>query len=183
LILLQLPINTWIYAGFGLLLTIVYPFGKRWIQAPQLILALAFSVSIPMIFALNPQASKIIMIGLWIANLIWVFIYDTIYGLGDRSEDLKIGVQSSAIWLGPHLLPSIAVLMIWLQGLWAFLMIRLNLHFSSTVIWSLNSLLLYQQYRAIQNPTPAGCLQAFRRHFWYGFFYWLALWLEQLFRQ
>ena len=35
-----------------------------------------------------------------IANMLWVTVYDTIYAMVDRDDDLKIGVRSTAILFG-----------------------------------------------------------------------------------
>ena len=37
---------------------------------------------------------------LLIANMLWVTVYDTIYAMVDRDDDLKIGVRSTAILFG-----------------------------------------------------------------------------------
>jgi len=37
---------------------------------------------------------------LLVANLLWVFAYDTIYSMVDRDDDIRIGVKSTAILFG-----------------------------------------------------------------------------------
>jgi 4-hydroxybenzoate polyprenyltransferase len=37
---------------------------------------------------------------LLIANMLWVTVYDTIYAMVDRDDDVKIGVRSTAILFG-----------------------------------------------------------------------------------
>ena len=39
--------------------------------------------------------------GLLAGNLFWVLAYDTEYAMVDRDDDLKIGIRTSAITLGP----------------------------------------------------------------------------------
>ena len=34
---------------------------------------------------------------LLIANILWTVVYDTIYAMVDREDDLKIGIKSTAI--------------------------------------------------------------------------------------
>src|SRR5215469_16789587 len=69
-------------AFIGALLTVSYPFVKRFFPMPQLYLGLSFGGwSVPMAFA----------------AVIWAAIYDTIYAMVDREDDLKLGVKSSAI--------------------------------------------------------------------------------------
>ena len=78
-------------------LAIVYPFTKRWTNLPQLILGLAFAMSVPMAF--SAQTSTVPASAGWIflATVLWTLIYDTLYAMADRDEDLKIGVKSTAI--------------------------------------------------------------------------------------
>ena len=78
-------------------LTIVYPFTKRWTNLPQLILGLAFAMSVPMAF--SAQTGTVPASAGWIilATVFWTLIYDTLYAMSDRDEDLKIGVKSTAI--------------------------------------------------------------------------------------
>ena len=45
-----------------------------------------------------------------IANVLWVTVYDTIYAMVDRDDDLKIGVRSTAILFGDSDRHIIAVL-------------------------------------------------------------------------
>jgi len=78
-------------------LATLYPFTKRWTNFPQLVLGAAFGMSVPMAYSAQtgtlPIASGII----FLASLIWTLIYDTLYAMADREEDIKIGVKSTAI--------------------------------------------------------------------------------------
>jgi 4-hydroxybenzoate polyprenyltransferase len=81
----------------ALALTVLYPFTKRWTNLPQLILGLAFAMSVPMAF--SAQTGTVPASAGWIvlATVLWTLIYDTLYAMADRDEDLKIGVKSTAI--------------------------------------------------------------------------------------
>jgi len=78
-------------------LATLYPFTKRWTNFPQLVLGAAFGMSVPMAYSAQtgtlPIASGII----FLASLFWTLIYDTLYAMADREEDIKIGVKSTAI--------------------------------------------------------------------------------------
>ena len=78
-------------------LTIVYPFTKRWTNLPQLILGLAFAMSVPMAFSAQTGAVPASAGWIILATVFWTLIYDTLYAMSDRDEDLKIGVKSTAI--------------------------------------------------------------------------------------
>ena len=78
-------------------LATIYPFTKRWTHLPQLVLGAAFGISVPMAFSaqtgLIPYSAGLV----FLATIVWTLIYDTLYAMADRDEDLKIGVKSSAI--------------------------------------------------------------------------------------
>ena len=84
----------------GVFWTIIYPFMKRFVHFPQLFLGFAFSWGIPMAFA--AQTGTVPALAWWIlvANLFWVMVYDTLYAMADRKDDLAIGVKSTAILFG-----------------------------------------------------------------------------------
>ena len=81
----------------ALALAVLYPFSKRWTNLPQLILGLAFAMSVPMAF--SAQTGTVTASAGWIflATVLWTLIYATLYAMADRDEDLKIGVKSTAI--------------------------------------------------------------------------------------
>ncbi|TLS66326.1 4-hydroxybenzoate octaprenyltransferase [Mariprofundus erugo] len=81
-------------------LAALYPFMKRYTYWPQVFLGAAFGWAIPMAFAAQtghvPAASWL----LFLANICWVVVYDTMYAMVDRDDDLKIGVKSTAVLFG-----------------------------------------------------------------------------------
>ena len=48
-------------------------------------------------------ATETMPAGLWwlfLANLLWVVVYDTQYAMVDREDDLEVGIKSTAILFG-----------------------------------------------------------------------------------
>ena len=78
-------------------LAVLYPFTKRWTNLPQLILGLAFAMSVPMAFSAQTGTLPASAGWIFLATVLWTLIYDTLYAMADRDEDLKIGVKSTAI--------------------------------------------------------------------------------------
>lgn len=78
-------------------LAVLYPFSKRWTNLPQLILGLAFAMSVPMAFSAQTGTVPASAGWIFLATVLWTLIYDTLYAMADRDEDLKIGVKSTAI--------------------------------------------------------------------------------------
>ena len=78
-------------------LAVLYPFTKRWTSLPQLILGLAFAMSVPMAFSAQTGTVPTSAGWIFLATVLWTLIYDTLYAMADRDEDLIIGVKSTAI--------------------------------------------------------------------------------------
>jgi 4-hydroxybenzoate polyprenyltransferase len=89
-----------ILAVVGALLTIVYPFVKRYISIPQFFLGAAFGWAVPMAFAAQTGEASQLGWLVFATALIWATIYDTFYAMVDREDDLKVGVKSTAILFG-----------------------------------------------------------------------------------
>ena len=96
LLLLLNPLARLLAVGAAVL-TLVYPFSKRWLAAPQFLLGAAFGWGIPMAFAAELEAVPRLAWLLWLDVVVWAVIYDTMYAMADRDEDLRIGVKSTAI--------------------------------------------------------------------------------------
>jgi len=96
LVLLMNPLTISL-SFIGLMLAASYPFAKRYTYLPQAYLGIAFGWAIPMAFAAQINALPAIAWLLFVGNILWSLIYDTMYAMADREDDLKIGVKSSAI--------------------------------------------------------------------------------------
>lgn len=175
LLLLLLPMRVWPWAIPAAALTIVYPFMKRFIQAPQLVLGLAFSFSIPMVYVASNHPFDAVFWLLFISNVCWVLVFDTEYAMSDREDDLKIGVKSTAIWFGRFDRLIIAGLQIVFILFWIALFVLLTL--SLTFVLSLGvvaALFAYQQW-LISERQRLPCFQAFVNNGWVGAVLWFGL--------
>ncbi|NND82171.1 MAG: 4-hydroxybenzoate octaprenyltransferase [Gammaproteobacteria bacterium] len=175
LLLLQLPMPVWPWAVPAMGLTIIYPFMKRLIQAPQLVLGMAFSFGIPMAYVAleHPFDSPFWL--LLLTNLVWVVMYDTAYAMSDREDDLKIGVNSTAILLGAY--DRLAIGLAQLTILILLLAIMLQAGLTVVFLWSLllvSCLFVYQQY-LIRARDRADCFAAFINNGWVGAIIWFGL--------
>jgi 4-hydroxybenzoate polyprenyltransferase len=91
---------TLLLSPMALLLAGVYPFCKRFIYIPQLMLGLAFGWGSVMAWAAARNELEISTWALFAATVCWAVVYDTIYAIQDKDDDLRIGVKSSAILFG-----------------------------------------------------------------------------------
>ena len=80
-LVLTLNTQTQLLAIVGAVLTVAYPFCKRFLAAPQLVLGAAFGWGIPMAFA--EQTGEVSRLAglMWIAVVVWALIYDTMYAM------------------------------------------------------------------------------------------------------
>jgi len=159
----------------GLILAIAYPFMKRFTHLPQLVLGLAFSWSIPMAFAASLDTLPNTVWPLVLANLLWTVVYDTKYAMADRSDDLLVGIKSTAILFGNADRPIIATLqlacltvLVWsglvFQLLWPY-------YLSLVVVAVLFGYHLY----LIRSQDPAACFKAFKHNNWVGMTIFLGI--------
>lgn len=166
----------------GALLTIVYPYMKRLIAAPQLVLGLAFAWGVPMAYAAETGAVPRTAWLLYLCSLIWVVIYDTEYAMSDRDDDLKLGIQSTAILFGEMDVAIIA-------GLKLVLIIGLLLlgkaaelgHWFLVGLGAAGMFGLRQLY-LIRRRDPRQCLQAFWNNAWFGGAIFAGIALDYIFR-
>lgn len=174
-IVIQLPIACFYYAVVALLITILYPFCKRFFEAPQMVLGLAFSMGIPMAYLASHVAIDTNMLLLFLLNFAWIVAYDTMYAMADRKDDLRIGVKSTAVLFAESDCAFIASLQVFFHLLWLYLAYRMECS-SWFYWWWLASLLLlsYQQYLIGQRNTGA-YLKGFSMNVGYGLLMWLAL--------
>lgn len=174
-VLAHLPFACFYYAIPALLVTILYPFCKRFLQAPQLVLGIAFSMGIPMAYIATGVAFNMTMVLLLILNFAWIVAYDTMYAMADREDDLKIGVRSTAILFAHYDCAIILLLQIIFHGLWLLLAYMHHYPIEFYGLWLLAGGILIYQQRLIRTRNDKLCLQAFSINCWYGLLMWLAL--------
>lgn len=174
-VLVQLPITCFYYALFALCVTIVYPFCKRFFQAPQLILGVAFSMGIPMAYVASNTSFDGSMVVLLVLNFIWIVAYDTMYAMADRDDDLRIGVQSTAVLFAQYDWQIILVMQVCFHGLWIVLGWMQQASFAFYGMWSLAACVLGYQQTLLRTRNRSLCLRAFSTNSLYGLLMWLAL--------
>ena len=174
-LLFLLPQAVWPWSIPAVLITIAYPYMKRFIQAPQMVLGLAFSFGMPMVYVACGKVFDLALVLLCVINFAWVILFDTAYAMSDREDDLKIGVKSTAILFGTL----DKVIIGSLQALVVVLLLVLKNELVLTN-WFLISVILvvclfaYQQY-LIKDRHPQACFQAFLNNGWVGAIVWFGL--------
>ena len=89
-----LTIKLSIFFGF---LIVLYPITKRFISAPQFILGITFGSGSLIAYSLETSVFSASILTLYIGIVAWIISFDTYYALQDKSDDLEIGINSTAI--------------------------------------------------------------------------------------
>jgi len=183
--LLILPLNrTTILLSFpALAITVAYPFFKRFFALPQAFLGIAFSFGIPMAFASAYGSVTPLGWGLFAANLFWVMAYDTEYAMVDRDDDIKLGLNTSAIAFGRYdVLMVMLCYVVYVAALtWIGREMQLGPWFYAGLCVA--SLIALWHYVLIRNRDRGRCFRAFLGNHWLGLAvfagvvadYWLRL--------
>ena len=156
-------------------LATLYPFTKRWTHLPQFILGLAFAMSVPMAFAATNGSVPDSAWWIFSATVIWTVIYDTMYAMADREEDIKIGVKSTAVLFAKYDKLIIGILQICL--LFVFFKIseifKLNVFYDISVI--LSAFLMIYHQNMIKNREKTACFQAFLHNNFIGMIIFIGI--------
>jgi len=163
-----------------------YPSAKRFFPVPQLVLSIAWGFAVLISwsavscngssFSFNTGLANLACIPgatwwLWGATIFWTLGFDTVYAMSDREDDLKIGINSSAIFFGKYAAIAVGLCFAATAGLLAQLGWVMNLHLGfwislevAIVLWG------WQLYRLSRPEVPAPVYPAiFRQNVWIGF--------------
>ena len=175
---ISLGLKVVVWSLGGLVLTIFYPFCKRFIKSPQVILGLTFSWSIPMAYVACGSEFNLSMFFLWIGVLIWIVVYDTFYALVDIDDDLKTGVFSTAILFGDKVSFVTSLSQITVLVAWAYLGIILEMSLLYFLMLIIVLLLFSRQQLLISDRQRKDCFKAFNESWYVGFFHFLGIFLS-----
>lgn len=170
---------TILLAFAGAAFAIIYPLMKRVTYLPQFGLGVAFSWGVPMAFAAvtgNLSASSWL---LFAAAALWPVIYDTMYAMTDREDDIKIGVKSTAILFGRQDVALIGLLMI----IFLVLLTATGVVFQLRAVYFfalfLAAILFLRQLKMIRTYDTRLCFKAFLENNWSGMIIFLGIFFSE----
>ncbi len=145
-----------------------YPFTKRFFALPQAYLGIAFGFGIPMAFAAQIGAVPPLAWLLLLANVFWTIAYDTEYAMVDRDDDIRLGIQSSALLFGSR--DVAAVLLCYASMLLILLGIGVDQGYGAFYFAGLGAAagLMIYHYRLIRDRQRDKCFKAFLHNNWVG---------------
>jgi len=183
--ILVLQLN-WLTIGMSLLalaLAASYPFMKRVHMLPQAHLGFTFGWSIPMAYtAVHNQLPDLSNWLIFFTAVIWTTAYDTMYGMADREDDIKLGLKSTAILFGDNDKIIVGIM----QFIVAMMLTGIGLLESLGGFYYLGIALasvffIYQQY-LIRNRESVPCFHAFLNNNWFGLVVFAGLLLDYFLR-
>ena len=168
LLVLQLNPLTIKLSFIGIVLAIIYPFSKRFTYMPQFFLGMAFGWAIPMAFTAQTGTVTVVTWILFLATVLWAVVYDTMYAMVDREDDIKMGVKSTAILFDDADRSIIGVIQILVLLALVLIGNRMELgriYYAGLAIAAV--LFIYQQY-LIRDRKPEHCFAAFLNNNLFG---------------
>lgn len=177
-LLLFLNRLTFLLSPVAILLTALYPFSKRFIHIPQVMLGIAFGWGAVMAWAavrnsLDPAAWL-----LYAATVCWALAYDTIYALQDRADDLRIGVKSAAILFGSRVWLAVGASLV---GMLIFLALAGRQMAAGVgyygMLAAVGGFFSQQVWRLRTEVPPDLAFTMFKQHVWVGVAILVGLWV------
>jgi 4-hydroxybenzoate polyprenyltransferase len=179
---MQLNQFTRLLAVIGCVIAVSYPFVKRFFALPQFYLGAAFAWGVPMAFAAVFGTVPRIGWVIFFAAILWVAVYDTEYAMVDRDDDMKIGINSTAILFGDAdrfiigVMQLMVLLALYLVGKDAGLGFWYGLGLAGGGMF-----FLYQQILIRQRERDP-CMSAFLNNNYFGMTVFIGLALDYLFK-
>jgi len=152
----------------GAAIAAAYPFTKRFFALPQLVLGVAFGFGIPMAYAAIQEALPMECWLLLAANVCYSFAYDTEYAMVDRDDDAKLGIYTSALFLGRRDVAAVMASYAAMLVLLAVVGRHLGLAWPFYVGLEVASAMMVYHWWLIRGRSREGCFRAFRHNNWVG---------------
>jgi 4-hydroxybenzoate polyprenyltransferase len=164
----RLDARTVLFSLVGAALTISYPLMKRFFPLPQFYLGAAFGWAVPMAFVAVTGTVPRVGWVLFIVTLLWAGVYDTLYAMVDRDDDLKLGVNSTAIAFGDMDRELIGVMQLMVLGGLVMVGHTTGLHWPFYVGLVVGAALFVWQQWMIRTRDRDQCFKAFLNNNYFG---------------
>lgn len=170
---------SFIIALFSLMIMAIYPLMKRFFPWPQVILGAIFNGVLMAFAAVQntiPWSGWLLYCIAWL----WTVSYDSLYAMADRSEDLSLGLKSTAIYFGEKLPRAVLLLQLIILVLLCLLGLGNSLNrWYYLGVGATGITFLYQQY-LIKELDPTLCFKAFLNNNWSWLFLFSGIVLNYL---
>ncbi|MEG4815672.1 4-hydroxybenzoate solanesyltransferase [Microcoleus sp. K5-D4] len=164
------PLSFWLCVA-AVPIIICYPLAKRFFPVPQLVLSIAWGFAVLISWSAAVNELELATWLLWGAVVFWTMGFDTVYAMSDREDDLRLGVNSSAIFFGDNAANAVGFFFVGTVGLLAAMGIDLHLHIGFWMAISAAAILWFLQYSQLKKADLPKLVygQIFRQNVWVGF--------------
>ncbi|EHC18696.1 4-hydroxybenzoate polyprenyl transferase [Fischerella thermalis JSC-11] len=164
------PISFWLSVA-AVPVILLYPAAKRVFPVPQLVLSIAWGFAVLISWSAVTQNLSQPTWLLWGATVLWTLGFDTVYAMSDRSDDKRIGVNSSALFFGDYAAIAVGIFFAGtiLCLAWLGIVIQLHLVFWLSLVVATAGW-VWQSVRLNQQDLPNSAYgEMFRQNVWIGF--------------
>lgn len=174
-VLFSLP-QAVIYIGFlALGLLFLYPWMKRITYWPQLFLGITYNIGVLMGWLSLQPTLTLTPLLFYGGAILWTLGYDTIYGLQDVEDDLRIGVKSSSLIVLS--MPKFFLTLVYGGALFLWAMGGKEAQLGQTywIFLGIIALQLFWQVVSLNPQSPSDCLKKFESNVKIGLLLFLAI--------
>ena len=169
IILFQFNFTAIIFGLSSGILIFAYPFMKRITYWPQLFLGIVFNWGVILSYLVFNEEINIGILLIYLSAVFWTLGYDTIYGLQDAEEDIKIGVKSTSIRFNKKIKQFLVIVYLISISLMIYSNILiLNKIKVEIILYILPLLLLIFQIQKVEIKNSTQNLSLFKLNNYYG---------------
>lgn len=164
----------------SMFMVIIYPLLKRYVWWPQLFLGFTFNMGVLMGSAAIKNQITIESILFYAGCIFWTLSYDTVYAHQDKKDDEKLGMKSTALYLGDATKP-------WLKR---FYLITIMLWLYAGILSSLNNIffvsllaigfIFCKQYKNFDPDNSSQCMYIFKNNSYVGLLLFFGILLDRI---
>lgn len=164
------PLSFWLCVA-AVPFIVCYPLAKRVFPIPQLVLSLCWGFAV--LISWSAVTANLVAPTwlLWGATVSWTLGFDTVYAMSDREDDLKVGINSSAIFFGKYAAEAVGIFYLITTVLMVWLGLELGLGSAFWVSVAIAFGFWVWQYLRLHNPRlPRSAYnKIFGQNVWVGF--------------
>jgi 4-hydroxybenzoate polyprenyltransferase len=146
----------------SLLIVVIYPFAKRVMPYPQLVLGLAFNWGALVGWSAIKGSLDWPAVALYVGCIFWTVGYDTIYAHQDKEDDALLGIRSTALQFGENTVSFVGALYLLAGVFWLIAGALAGAHLLYFLAVCLVFLQMAWQVATLDIRNPANCLWRFR---------------------
>lgn len=156
---------------------VCYPLAKRFFPLPQLVLSVAWGFAVLISWSAVTANLTTPTWLLWGATVAWTLGFDTVYAMSDREDDLKVGINSSAIFFGNYAGEAVGVFYAIASGLLACFGIEIRLSWTFWLALSIMVIGWIGHYICLRQSEISKAVygEIFAQNVWLGFILLLGM--------